>query len=76
VTDQWDALDDRALENYLRGAGHECDERFYLEERDGEWVAEFRSPNNLAGEVVSVRARPWCSAARSSSSAPSQSARL
>jgi hypothetical protein len=52
VAHDWDALDDGALENYLTGSARERNERFVVEERDGEWVAEFRSPNELAGEVL------------------------
>ena len=49
-----DALDEDGLRAHLKTKALARDERFYVEDRDGQWVAEFRSPNELAGEVISV----------------------
>lgn len=49
-----DALDEDGLRAHLKAKAAERGERFYTEESGGEWVAQFRSPNELAGEVVPV----------------------
>jgi hypothetical protein len=50
----FDELDEGALHGYSTGAANERGERFVVEQRGHEWVAQFRVPNPLAGEVVPV----------------------
>jgi hypothetical protein len=52
VADSFDALTDEALRGYLTGAAVEREERLVIEERDGEWFAEMRSPSGFGGEAV------------------------
>jgi hypothetical protein len=52
VSDDFDQLSDDALVNYLTGAAGKSDMRLVIEERNGEWFAESRSPSGLGGEMV------------------------
>jgi hypothetical protein len=52
VSDDFDRLSDDALLSYLTGAAVESDMRLVIEERNGEWFAESRSPSGLGGEMV------------------------
>ena len=63
--DWLDRLDDDALAGYLKGAAIERRARFVVEQRNGEWVAEFRTDNELAGEFVSWAIRRRSSPTRS-----------
>jgi hypothetical protein len=51
----FDALNDEALHGYLTRAAVERGERFVVEQRGDEWIAEFQVSNPLAGEVVPLR---------------------
>jgi hypothetical protein len=52
VSDDFARFGDDALLSYLTGAAAESDMRVVIEERDGEWFAESRSPSGLGGEMV------------------------
>jgi hypothetical protein len=52
VSDDFDRLSDDAVLSYLTGAAVESDMRLVIEERNGEWFAESRSPSGLGGEMV------------------------
>jgi hypothetical protein len=47
-----DHLDDGALHNYLTGTAADRAERFVLEQEGDRWVAEFRAPTPLTGEII------------------------
>ncbi len=52
MSDEYDRLSDEALLGYLTGAAAEREERLVIEQRDGEWFAESRTPSGLGGEIV------------------------
>jgi hypothetical protein len=56
VGDDFDRLGDDALLRYLTDAAAASDMRLVIEERNGEWFAESRSPSGLGGEMVVLRA--------------------
>jgi hypothetical protein len=56
VSEDFDRLGDDALLNYVTGAAAESRMRVVIEERDGDWFAESRSPSGLGGEMVVLRA--------------------
>jgi len=49
-----DALTEDELHAHLKAQAQERGERFYVEESEDEWLAQFRVPNRLAGEVIPV----------------------
>ena len=54
VATRFDHYSDRELTHHLTRIAEQRGERFVVEERDGQWYAEFRTPSELAGEIVPV----------------------
>jgi hypothetical protein len=54
MTDDFDELTEGALLDYLTEAARGRGEHLVIEERDGQWFAETRTPSGLAGETVPV----------------------
>jgi hypothetical protein len=47
VAHDFDSLDDGALHDYLTTVARERGDRLMVEEREDDWVAEFRPPSGL-----------------------------
>jgi hypothetical protein len=52
VAEDWTALDDGALENFLKGTGNEHGWRLEIGQQGDAWIAEYWAPSALGDEVI------------------------